>query len=343
MKSEERDYLFDNLKVLLILLVVLGHSLVKYISDDIVLRSIYLYIFIFHMPLFIYVSGYFSKNVEKCRKNSVKDLLIPFIVFSIISCVTSGNFKFPIYYPRWTLWYLLSLFTWRFFLKDIIKVNKVILLSIILGVIVGLVNSISIGGEDGDLLSFSRTIAFLPFFLLGYYSNKNTIDKIKSYSKTVSILGLIIIGALSFLITKYGNLNVQFIYMSAPYSNYGMSLVEGMLLRIVYYSFSIVTSIFIINLLSSKKNNLSKIGKNTLIIYLGHIYFVAIFKKIIPVFNSTITNLCVAVVFSIIVCGILSLPIFQKIYDYVFGKINNYINNILTKLNIRKHISVQDK
>ena len=84
MKETTRDYLFDNLKVLLIFLVVFGHLLEKYIDKDLFLRSIYIFIFMFHMPLFIYVSGYFSKNFDKCRRNAIKDLLVPYIVFNII-------------------------------------------------------------------------------------------------------------------------------------------------------------------------------------------------------------------------------------------------------------------
>ena len=182
MKKRKRNYLFDNLKVLLIFLVVVGHSLENYIGYNVILRSIYFFIFMFHMPLFVYISGYFSKNIEKCRKNAIKGLLIPFILFNIIWYASVGNFKFPIYYAGWTLWYLISLSVWRFFLKDIIKIKWVLGLSIILGLLVGYVDKYS------DLLSFSRIVAFLPFFLLGYYSDNSTINKVKKYSKIVSIL-----------------------------------------------------------------------------------------------------------------------------------------------------------
>jgi len=162
MEESKRDYLFDNLKVLLIFLVVFGHSLENYIDNNMVLRSIYFFIFMFHMPLFIYISGYFSKNIDKCRKNASKDLLMPFIFFNIIWYVSIGKLDRPIYYAGWTLWYLLSLFLWRFFLKDIIKVKWILGLSIILGLLIGFYD-MSI-----DLLSFSRTFAFFPFFLIRF-------------------------------------------------------------------------------------------------------------------------------------------------------------------------------
>lgn len=316
MKKLGRNYLFDNLKVLLIFLVVVGHLLENYINSSMILSSLYFFIFMFHMPLFIYVSGYFSKNIEKCKRNSIKHLLIPFIFFNIIWYVSIGNFKFPILYAGWTLWYIFSLFIWRFFLIDIVKVKWVLGLSIILGLLVGSVN------KYVDLLSFSRTFAFFPFFLFGYYSDSSTISKIKSYSKVISIIGLISIGSFAFLITKFSIINYEFLYMSQSYKSFGLGIVQGVLLRTLFYILAILISIFVMNLVPNKKFNLSKVGENTLIIYLGHIYLIRLLDLFVPAMDSMIANLCVILVFSFLICVILSLPIFHKIYDYVFAKIN---------------------
>lgn len=326
MKETKRDYLFDNLKVLLIFLVVTGHLLENYVDNNMTFRSIYFFIFMFHMPLFIYVSGYFSKNVEKCRKNAVKNLLIPFIFFNIIWYLSIGNFKFPIYYAGWTLWYLLSLFIWRFFLVDIIKVKWILGITIILGLLVGF------DDKYVYLLSFTRTFSFLPFFLLGYYSNGSIIKKIKSLAKIVSILGLISISVFAFVMTNYNVINFRFLYMAESYKSFGLGMVQGMILRSLFYVLAILVSIFIINLISSKKLNLSKVGANTMIIYLGHIYVIRLIDTLVPTMNSTIPDLCIVIVYSILICTILSLPIFHKIYNYIFGKINECRKIILNDI-----------
>src|SRR5665648_937754 len=241
MGDKSRNYLLDNLKVALIVLVVLGHAL-KNIDADIGLRSVYIFIFMFHMPLFVFVSGYFSKNVDKCRRNAVKDLLIPFIVFNIIWYACAGNFEFPIYSAGWTLWYILSLFFWRFFLKDLIKIKWILGLSIVLGLLVGIVD------KYGYILSFSRTFAFLPFFLVGYYSDNSTINKIKAFPKVISILGLTSIGVLAFSIANYNLLDYKFLYMAQPYESTGLGVVQGILLRAIFYLLAIAMSSFVINL-----------------------------------------------------------------------------------------------
>ena len=62
--NKERDYFFDNLKAVLIFLVVLGHFLLPIRGDNplvVVKRLIY----VFHMPLFVFISGYFAKKIYK--------------------------------------------------------------------------------------------------------------------------------------------------------------------------------------------------------------------------------------------------------------------------------------
>ena len=57
---KERNYLFDNLKFFLIVLVVFGHSLEE-ISLEHNYAIIRAWIYSFHMPAFVFISGYFSK------------------------------------------------------------------------------------------------------------------------------------------------------------------------------------------------------------------------------------------------------------------------------------------
>ena len=44
---------------------MLGHLLVSYTSEDKYLSALYLLIYSFHMPTFLFISGYFAKNIEQ--------------------------------------------------------------------------------------------------------------------------------------------------------------------------------------------------------------------------------------------------------------------------------------
>lgn len=75
MTYKKRDYLFDNIKFILIFLVVAVHlfGVVRSVTGpqegvDLFLAATCS----FHMPLFIFISGYFSKNLEKQGKEPGK-------------------------------------------------------------------------------------------------------------------------------------------------------------------------------------------------------------------------------------------------------------------------------
>ena len=148
-------HFIDNIKVVLIFLVVFGHLIERYIESSNTLMVIYMFIYIFHMPLFIYTSGFLSKNLNKDKKVFFKNLLIPYILLNIVwytlVYIYTGQVKLPILYPGWTLWFLLSLFFWRIAIKYIVQIKYILPISFILGILVGFI-------PYGSILSFSRTI-----------------------------------------------------------------------------------------------------------------------------------------------------------------------------------------
>ena len=82
MDGVKRDYRFDNLKGFLIFLVVLGHAIEKFQGKSLMISgSIYSVIYSFHMPAFIFISGFFTNKAQinqQYYRKIVKTLLIPF-------------------------------------------------------------------------------------------------------------------------------------------------------------------------------------------------------------------------------------------------------------------------
>lgn len=76
----QRENWIDWAKALGILLVVMGHS--SYASSDVTR-----FIFVIHMPLFFFISGYLFKTTRSWREistSNIKTLLVPYIGFNII-------------------------------------------------------------------------------------------------------------------------------------------------------------------------------------------------------------------------------------------------------------------
>ena len=106
MEKIRNDY-FDNIKSVLITLVVIGHFLLPLESTrlkDGLVNVIYL----FHMPMFIMVSGYFAKGMyagKRFRWERIGKLLWLYLLFQIISerserasVIISTNLEFS----QWT-------------------------------------------------------------------------------------------------------------------------------------------------------------------------------------------------------------------------------------------------
>ena len=76
-EKKNRVFYFDNLKGLLMFLVVLFHLVPTKL--EIPLDVTYSFVFMFHMAFFIMLSGYFSKNSEKQVRNALIILVMYYI------------------------------------------------------------------------------------------------------------------------------------------------------------------------------------------------------------------------------------------------------------------------
>lgn len=324
MTESNKSFFIDNLKVILIFLVVFGHLIERYLDNSTTLTGIYIFIYIFHMPLFIFISGFLSKNLRKSNKVFFYNLLIPYIVLNTIwyflAFIYTGEIDIPIIYPGWTLWFLLSLFFWRVSLKYLIKIKYVLPISFILGLIVGLMS-------NGSILSFSRTIVYLPFFLIGYYTDLAKLKVLESHVNIwFSILGISIFITLAIFLAKSNIIDYKFLYGSYSFSELGMSNWQGLLYRGILYICSILLSIFICIITPSSKTFYTEIGKSTMYVYVFHVYAVILIFYFIPTWDMSMLTNCIIIISPLFITYVLSRNFFAKLYKILFNSIFKLIN-----------------
>ena len=130
------SYLVDNIKVVLIFLVVFNHLIAfQLVKVDMVVRYVWYGITIFHMPAFIFISGYLSKKPQDVLKN-VKNLLIPYILGYSLTWYayiwTGRSMDYELLRPSGTvMWYVLALFIYRLTIEALGKIRFIVPLSII--------------------------------------------------------------------------------------------------------------------------------------------------------------------------------------------------------------------
>nr|WP_280558082.1 acyltransferase family protein [Clostridium perfringens] len=340
LKTQNRNYLIDNSKGLLIFLVVLGHSLEFIRKDYEVARLLYVFIYEFHMPVFVFISGYLSKNVEKGRRNAVRNFLTPFLLFNIIwNLITlvgplflRGKFTnlpseqaFSFFTPGWALWYIFAMFLWKILLPDLLKFKNIFILSIIAGIFVKL------SGEFGSYMALSRTITFAPFFLAGYYSSEEKLKRFRKFTrfnilnKVPSILILIIGVLIALIFVNYSNIADEFFWADRSYSNFNIEIFTGILLYIAVYIIGFAFVYVFINLMPENQTFLSKIGKNTLSVYFLHTYFIGSILGLTSLMSSNLGKLLVLIVGSLIVTFILSRDGVDRIFNKFLDKFNRLL------------------
>jgi fucose 4-O-acetylase-like acetyltransferase len=305
-EDKKRDFLFDNLKFIGIILVVFAHLLEGFNTPatDVIYKTIYL----FHMPLFIFVSGYYSKfNLKKI----VKNLIIPYVIaqtlWSIIEYFVVGstqNFLLFILAPRWVLWYLLSMIIWRFSTFLLEKLNqKGLVCLLVLAVICGL--CVGYGNYDGYLFSISRTLAFYPFFVFGFFCRRVNFKNWKFLYNNIFRFGFLVLSLLSVILffVLFPNVPRDVLYNSYTYQQLvGYSV----WVRIFMYACATII-IFTIIMFADKQFKLgSFIGQNSMVIYLAHAPMVRGLSMLLPastpapIFVSIVLT-CLLIVISILI------------------------------------------
>lgn len=203
----KRVDLFDTTKFLLIFLVVYGHMLQPYreISYN---SELYSLIYSFHMPLFIIISGYFSKRKQE-REVFIRDslrLLETFVFLHLLSIVyellSQGDINLSkILVPGFASWYILCLLIWRCVLRFIPdKWLEAPYYCFLLTIVVSLsAGYIPVGG----VLAIQRSFSMFPFFILGFLLNKyNCFNRIK----VKSIFGLLFLLIFVIVVFRYNNI-----------------------------------------------------------------------------------------------------------------------------------------
>lgn len=260
------DYI-DIAKCFAILCVVIGHVLCYDLygfdhgwKESSLMRFIYS----FHMPLFIFLSGLVSVTIIE-RKFFINDivkrmhtLLAPFaIVGGIYSLCINGNFQFLCDDMKYGYWYLWVLFAFYLFSYPLAfgggKWQYVMLLAIWF---LARHYVDKVPGAINDTLSLGLMARYYPYFLLGNYIKHFKLHELAFGSSGVFCFAALVWACSSLLAFKY--------------SEY---LISG-------------AAIFVIMNLCKKmdeanckfKNCLVYLGKNTLYIYLFHYFALQLMK-----------------------------------------------------------------
>ena len=329
------SYLIDNFKVLLIFLVVFNHIIAfNLVKVDTVVRYVWYAITIFHMPAFIFVSGYLSKKPQNALKN-FKNLLIPYILGYTLTWYSQiwlgRSVDYEILRPTGTvMWYILALFIYRLTIEALGKIRFIVPISIAIALWAGT------RPEFTTFLSASRIVVFFPFFVAGYLWKSEYITAVRKFKgKWVLIpISAVLLWAIpNYMITN--DMGIAIFRGNHGYKLCGLTDPEGIILRLLMYLVSFILIYTLLALLPDIKLPLTYVGRHTMGIYFFHYPIMIIMNGLyilqIPEMNNVWALLGVSLVF-VLVLG--SLPV-----DLLYTGVLNLIAFIL----IKKDKTVRDE
>lgn len=268
-QAKTRDYLFDNYKAFLIVLVVTGHFIEPCYDNNSLLYTLKWFIFSFHMPAFIFISGYFSKR-ELPLSVLVKKLLVPYLVYQffyylLYTALLEKETAYNPLLPKFSLWYLLALFVWRALMPYVKKIPHYMIVSVAAGLFIGCITM------KDNFLSIPRIIVYFPYFLAGISFDRRMITRFRTarwkYISAAGVVGFTTLLAWKPIHTMY---DVKIFYGRYNYDFLGQTMTEGMLVRLICYAIGFLMTFAFMILFTERETICSYIGSRTMAVYLFH-------------------------------------------------------------------------
>lgn len=275
----ERNAYFDNAKFVLIFLVVFGHLIQPFVGDSSKVNTLYMWIYTFHMPAFIFLAGFFAKGSGNWAYivKLAKKLLVPYLIFQALYTayyfwIGKAAWQTGLFDPQWSLWFLCSLFSWHILLGFFRKMPA--FWSVALAVVLGL--GVGYFGEVGHTFSLSRTFVFFPFFLIGYWLTEEYMMWLKRRSmRAVSVIIMLAVGVAIYFAPDF---NTGWLLASKSYGDLGMPAFGG-LARLLVYLTSALMAMSVLVWIPKKRGRLTHLGTRTLYVYLLHGFFIQYFRE----------------------------------------------------------------
>ena len=276
-KPGVRDPYFDNIKGVLIMLVVIGHFLLP-MSFTRLVWALFFWIYLFHMPMFVMISGYFAKGVWRdgqFQGRKVLQLLWLYLLFKLavhipenLAAGTPITQPINFFYEGGAPWYLLAMVWWYLSVPFLTKMKPWLVM--ITAVAISLVFGYQLVIDSN--LALDRTFAFLPFFYCGYYLKEEWVRRYRKRCKRWLFAAEAVILSIALVL---GNQDMwgryQAIVYGMDYRNLLPELIPwGGVIRGVQYVLAVIMVLGTMAVIPRKETILTGIGKRTMQIYILH-------------------------------------------------------------------------
>ena len=282
--SKGRDYWYDNIKAFLIISVVVGHFAsggtdAGFGIDGNWLGILKKFIYVYHMPVFMMVSGRFAKgriNRDEWPK-VISKVLVPYLICQILmllvcsfmdDVILSRHFTFL--NPMYGMWSMMNVAVYTIVTGKLKDKKWLFWLALAAALLVGFSFKILYGG-------FHRLVCYYPFFLFGYYTANFKFNFCKKpWFRILAALAFFAIAVYIFYRGRY----VQYNLLSMNKTYWAIArATHSNAYRVCFnavgrYIMAFLFFFIILGIMPTKKTFFSHLGKYSVYIYALHLFIV---------------------------------------------------------------------
>ncbi|MBQ9679275.1 MAG: hypothetical protein IJV48_01140 [Ruminococcus sp.] len=327
-----RIFKFDNVKLLVIALVVVGSFAEDFTDRSDMFRSWFIFVNSFSAPLYIFLSGLFQKRFEKGQRPNLHKisyyLILGFVLKVAIFLLRRWNGEdvgLDMFGGATIEWYFFAIVMYTVTLWLCKNIHRYIILtvSVILGIVAGFL-------PLGDEFYLMRYFVFLPFYVAGYYLTPARVRRF-SHRVNVKLAGVAFLIIYFVLCFRERDVIYPLRMLFTGRNPYSIVPIEGCTFyhRMLCYGISAVMIIAILACVPNRKVPiLTRMGRNTLSVLFWHyplvllLWHFGVFDLLLPLGDPLwkITVLTAAVMAALILSfGIFALPL-RKL-EQLIGKL----------------------
>lgn len=274
--AKQRDAFFDNAKFVTALLVVVGHVWAEFNGSGTV-NAAYQLVYAFHMPVFVFITGFFSRGFmrspEKFR-TLLPTLVIPYLIFIVlyrgqIVLMLGKDFRLDQFFvPHFLMWFLVAMVFWRLSAPLWAHLRY----PVTIAVLVSLGSGFWIWSEDGTL---SRMAGLLPFFVLGLVIDPERVRALRRPSARALGAAVLVLALPALYLWESGpfelpSINMHLLWWDSGYRDMGLAIPAGVGGRAAAMLLAAVLGAAFLAVIPRGRTWFTEMGTRTMYVYLLH-------------------------------------------------------------------------
>lgn len=317
--AEPRVAYLDNARFWAIVLVVVGHALF-YLTSQQPGRAIYYWIYLFHMPLFVLLSGYISRDFHATPaqiQRTVSTLVIPYLLIEpayqlVLRNHTGSPDPAMLLSPKWMAWYLAALFIWRLSTPIWRTLRHPIAVSVAISLLVPLT-------EVPNVLALPKVLGLLPFYVIGMHMTLERFERLRrTRTRIVSTVVLAVVGVVCWMFserwsltwTKWRDRYDESPLFAGPF--------EGIATRSALLVVALIMCIAVMSVIPWRRSWTSAMGARTLYCYLLHGFVIFYLGHLTSVFTGLREMGTVGLAGTIAGAGLLAIVLLTPPVERIF-------------------------